>query len=763
MKILLIDAMAAFLDFALRAEAQGHEVRLWLPKEKDGSHNTVGDGLVTKVSDWRGSMNWADLIVLSDNARFLGELEPWRRKGYPIFGPGREGASWELERGTGQQVLEAAGIACIPSHVFSGYKEAIEFVTGTGKRYVSKPTGDADKALSYVSKGPADMLFMLDYWDRTQKVKVPFLLQEFIPGIEMAVGGWVGRDGFLGMFLENFEFKKLMPGDAGVNCYSEDTEVLTKAGWKRFNAVTLDDECVSYDPATGTSFFEKPTRLHWTHYKGEMYSFRNRYADLLVTPSHNMFMARRKTTDWKIVPAQDCPCEFDILQTGLSTEADIGEFVLPDGTRIDGDAWMRFLGLYLSEGCTDLDRPRVTIYQNPGPKQEIMAEALKSMKLPWRVNGNRISLTHKGLAEYVRQFGLSAQKFVPPEVLGASARQIKLFLEAFNLGDGDNHYGRRRYCSGSERLIGDLQALMHLVGKAGVITTDTRTSMVSPLNGKTYTAQPVYAVEESTRKKVSIRGKEIVQYDGMIGCVMLPTTHLLTVRRNGRVCISGNTGEMGTVMKYCPIEESKLAQEMLLPLEAQLIRQGYTGYIDVAVIIDKKGKPWPLEFTTRPGWPLMQIQQILHPDVAGWMLDAVNGKDTFRPSGQIAAGFVVAHADFPFNKLPRAAVSGFPVWGITDSNRYFIHPSEMKLGMAPDFSSGSLKHVPSLVSAGQYLLTVSGRGWSVAEAVAGAFSRVKQLEVPNSPVYRIDIGERLEKQLPELQEFGYAVSWEWGA
>jgi phosphoribosylamine--glycine ligase len=440
MKILLIDAMAAFLDFALRAEAQGHEVRLWLPKEKDGSRNTIGDGLVTKVPDWRGSMNWADLIVLSDNARFLGELEPWRRKGYPIFGPGKEGASWELERGTGQQVLEAAGISCIPSHVFSGYKEAIEFVTGTGKRYVSKPTGDADKALSYVSKGPADMLFMLDYWDRTQKVKVPFLLQEFIPGIEMAVGGWVGRDGFLGMFLENFEFKKLMPGDVGVN-----------------------------------------------------------------------------------------------------------------------------------------------------------------------------------------------------------------------------------------------------------------------------------------------------------------------------------TGEMGTVMKYCPIEESKLAQEMLLPLEAQLIRQGYTGYIDVAVIIDKKGKPWPLEFTTRPGWPLMQIQQILHPDVAGWMLDAVNGKDTFRPSGQIAAGFVVAHADFPFNKLPRAVVSGFPVWGITDSNRYFIHPSEMKLGMAPDFSSGSLKHVPSLVSAGQYLLTVSGRDWSVAEAVAGAFSRVKQLEVPNSPVYRIDIGERLEKQLPELQEFGYAVSWEWKA
>jgi phosphoribosylamine--glycine ligase len=438
MKILLIDAMAAFLDFALRAESQGHEVRLWMANDKTGQPYSVGDGLVEKVADWRSSMNWADLIVLSDNARYMSDLEPYRKQGYPIFGPGKEGASWELERGAGQKVLEAAGIACIPSHIFSSYTKAMEFIIGTGKRYVSKPTGDADKALSYVSKCPADMLFMLDYWDRTQRRKVPFLLQEFIPGIEMAVGGWVGRDGFLGMFLENFEFKKLMPGDVGVN-----------------------------------------------------------------------------------------------------------------------------------------------------------------------------------------------------------------------------------------------------------------------------------------------------------------------------------TGEMGTLMKYCRLEDSKLAQEMLLPLEAQLIRQGYTGYIDVAVIIDKKGRPWPLEFTTRPGWPLMQIQQILHPDVAGWMLDAVNGSDTFKPSEQIAAGFVVAHADFPFCKLSRELVSDFPVWGITDSNRYFIHPSEMKLGMAPDFSSGKLKHVPALVSAGQYLLTVSGRGWCIKDAIDSAFSRVKQLDVPNSPVYRIDIGERLEKQLPELQGLGYATSWEW--
>lgn len=430
MRILIIDAMAASLDYTLRCEAQGHEVRVWLPKDKDGTRCTVGDGLVTKVDTWQGSMKWAELIFLTDNARYTRELERYRREGYPIFGPNCEGTAWELERGTGQAVLEAHGIACIPSTVFSNYDQAIAYLGANPGRYVSKPTGDADKALSYVSKSPEDMLFMLEYWKRNLKAKVPFLFQEFTAGIEMAVGGWVGRDGFLGHFLENFEFKKLLPGEIGVN-----------------------------------------------------------------------------------------------------------------------------------------------------------------------------------------------------------------------------------------------------------------------------------------------------------------------------------TGEMGTAMKYCTADESKLAREVLLPLEAALIRIGYTGYIDVAVIIDKKGNPWPLEFTTRPGWPLFQIQQILHSDVACWMQDALCGIDSFKPSKKVAVGVVVAIPDFPYCKLKRAEVSGFPVFGVTDANRYYLHPSELKLGTV----SGK----PLMVSAGQYMLTVSGMDYAVEDAIEAAYARVKSLVIPNSPIYRNDIGKRLEKQLPELQELGYAESWVW--
>lgn len=439
MKILCIDATASFLDFALRCEAAGHEVRVFMGPSKDGSRFPVGDGLLTKVRDWQSSMKWADLILTSDNVKYLKEMEGYRALGYPIFGPNIEGTNWELERGTGQDVFEAHGIQCLPSTVFKTYDEAIAFLNNNpDKRYVSKPTGDADKALSYVSKSSQDMMFMLEHWKRKLTKKVPFLFQEFTPGIEMAVGGWMGRDGFLSHFLENFEFKKLMPGEIGVN-----------------------------------------------------------------------------------------------------------------------------------------------------------------------------------------------------------------------------------------------------------------------------------------------------------------------------------TGEMGTAMRYVTTDESLLARTVLLPLEAALIRMGYTGYIDVAVIIDKKGTPWPLEFTSRPGWPLFQIQQSLHPDPCQWMLDSLQGVDTFKPFDDIAVGVVVAMPDFPYTQLTRKEVTGFPVWGISTKNRFNIHPCEMMLGEGPVLENGKIKTKPLLVTAGDYVLVVTGTAPTVCEAKDEAYKTLKQLEIPNSPIYRNDIGCRLEKQLPELQALGYATAWEW--
>jgi phosphoribosylamine--glycine ligase len=44
------------------------------------------------------------------------------------------------------------------------------------------------------------------------------MLQEKVDGVEVGVSRWMGTQGFVGPYNENFEFKKLMSGNAGPNC-----------------------------------------------------------------------------------------------------------------------------------------------------------------------------------------------------------------------------------------------------------------------------------------------------------------------------------------------------------------------------------------------------------------------------------------------------------------------------------------------------------------------------------------------------------------
>ena len=186
MKILVIDHGSFMLDFVLRAQRDGHQVK-WYAIHRDWQY--VGKGLATFVGDWEEHMRWADLVVLGDNTKYLKRLDAWRGNGPPIFGASEAAAAWEIDRTLGMKVFTKAGIAVPPYREFHDYDAAIVYVKRENRRFVSKPLGDEpDKSLSYVSKGPADMIYMLTRWKRAKRHKSGFILQECIDGCEMAVG-----------------------------------------------------------------------------------------------------------------------------------------------------------------------------------------------------------------------------------------------------------------------------------------------------------------------------------------------------------------------------------------------------------------------------------------------------------------------------------------------------------------------------------------------------------------------------------------------
>jgi phosphoribosylamine--glycine ligase len=437
MKILIMDTYGeSVLDWALRCLEDGHQVKWYFNSPQT---DNVGKGLVERVSDWRGWMRWADIVMMTDNTKNLRDLDVWRKEGIKIIGPSQEAAAWELDRKLGMKILEKHGIACPPYREFSDYDRAIAYVKKEGRRFVSKPCGvETDKSLSYVSKDAADMVYMLERWKKSAKLKGSFILQEFIPGIEMGVGGWFGPGGFNEGWEENYEHKKLMNGDLGVA-----------------------------------------------------------------------------------------------------------------------------------------------------------------------------------------------------------------------------------------------------------------------------------------------------------------------------------TGEQGTVMQF--VRKSKLATKVLKPLESALEKLGYLGCVDVNCIIDEKGKPWPLEFTMRLGWPAFNIQQALHRgDHAEWLLDLAEGRDAkCFDLGPIAVGVVMSIPDYPYSKITRKEVTGIPLYGVTLRNRASIHPLMMMAGEAPQMIGEQVVTAPCLVSAGDYVLVTTGTGSTVRTAAKGAYKVLKELSMPNSPMWRTDIGSRLKKQLPELHKHGYSVDAEY--
>lgn len=224
MNLLIIDPDKMGLDLAYRAGLAGHSVKWFQPPDKRGAKALDGIGFeeFEKVDSWLQWMKWAKsgLIVNLFNTKYVRELDEWKKHGFPVFSPSVKSAALEIKRGLGMQAFEEVGIDVPEFRTFSTLQEAATFARKQTRGYVFKTLGDEeDKSLSYVARDPADLAARLDYWQKTGlRLKGPCLLQEKVEGIEVGVSAWCGPAGFLpNKWNENFEFKKLMPGDYGQN------------------------------------------------------------------------------------------------------------------------------------------------------------------------------------------------------------------------------------------------------------------------------------------------------------------------------------------------------------------------------------------------------------------------------------------------------------------------------------------------------------------------------------------------------------------
>ena len=147
------------------------------------------------------------------------------------------------------------------------------------------------------------------------------------------------------------------------------------------------------------------------------------------------------------------------------------------------------------------------------------------------------------------------------------------------------------------------------------------------------------------------------------------------------------------------------------------------------------------------------------------MLDLINGEDTLKVSNKIAAGVVITIPDYPYSRMTKKENSGYPIWGLDmDDAVTDVHLCEVQWGKGPAMIDGKLKfNEPMFVTAGDYVCTVVGLGDSIEDSREKCYGKIKKkIEIPNSIMYRTDIGDKVMDCLDELQEAGYAVGVECG-
>lgn len=205
-----------------------------------------------------------------------------------------------------------------------------------------------------------------------------------------------------------------------------------------------------------------------------------------------------------------------------------------------------------------------------------------------------------------------------------------------------------------------------------------------------------------------------------------------------------STGEMGTGMFWS--EPNRLFNLTLKKLESKLKEEGYVGYIDLNCIVNSSGI-YPLEFTARFGYPTISIQQEgMSTPIGEFLFGLAAGtlqKIKVKKGFQIGVRIVVP--PYPFDDQNAFDTSSKDALIIFKKpNREGVHIEDVKQVNGQWILAGT---------SGVALIVV-GTGQTMKQAQAQAYSRIKNILIPNM-YYRNDIGDRWFEDSDRLHNWGY--------
>ena len=346
------------------------------------------------------------------------------------------------------------------------------------------------------------------------------------------------------------------------HCFDEQTEILTKEGWKNKDTIKKDDLILSLNTQNNYLEYNKIENLIINQENTELLTYNNKRQaiNFYATRKHHMFSKKRKTKEYKFWDLQDIKnVKNDVFYMRTSA------LMKKEGVPLTNNE-IRILTWIVADGGLEYKKteyPGLRFRLKKKRKIDRVSSLLSEMNIYFTYNkkSNRITVSIKEI-KYLLDFFNREEKRIPQIFKDLNYEQSKVFLEEYGNTDGTIKKNKNSvvlYTSVREHA----EIIQYIC-----ITNGHQCNILSRINKTGYSTdkEESYILNISIDKKesgVKTKDIKIEKYLGKTWCVSVPLGTVIS-RRNGKIVITGNCHEKWKTMEnminvgvdqwsFCPV------------------------------------------------------------------------------------------------------------------------------------------------------------------------------------------------------------------
>jgi site-specific DNA-methyltransferase (adenine-specific) len=320
-------------------------------------------------------------------------------------------------------------------------------------------------------------------------------------------------------------------------CVSEDTEILTIDGWKKYNEINYKQHklVATYNLEKQIIEYQPIQYLKTYNYNNFLIKAGTKDLDILMTPNHRNVVLKRKSKKEKIILAEELS-----LSDKIRVKAPV-EYPEKNGL---GKNLAELLGWIISEGNFNKSCSAINIYQNKNNKSEKIKNLLKLLQIPFseKIRIRNINNKSTKQVEFYLKTGvwtdfirtIIPNKILTKELISLPQEEIKALFNGLILGDGNTRKdGRITFIQKNKECVDWFEILALRLG----YHTITIKRKIGNCYSIFLTKKDYIGLRKTNGKGIAIK-KEY--YNGVVWCPKTPNGTWVA-KRNGRVFITGNT------------------------------------------------------------------------------------------------------------------------------------------------------------------------------------------------------------------------------